>query len=155
MRGKSQSEQAKKKKRFEQCKHLCIQCPRFIHNLLGFCKRPRQTPYIAPEAYLRGFGWLHFITAAVLDGYPIVLTSPKCNWTALSPIVSLELSSGSPTLPHSEASLLSMTPSCLQNQDHQCDSYSQVQLPAQGTNLAASGTQLLCTNFRNHFHSPQ
>lgn len=61
----------------------------------------------------------HLAAAAVLGRNPVVLLSLKCwglhcNWSALSPIVSSKLSSGTLILPQgTKLQLLSMSPACL------------------------------------------
>jgi hypothetical protein len=103
-----------------------------------------------------GFRCLYSTTAAVLGGHLMVLAPPK---HCMTPSVlghqlqvRLHLHQWPSMDSHSaKPQLLSVTPSCLQNQYHLGDSYT---LPspaaAQGTTLAISGTQPLYA-FRKHF----
>jgi hypothetical protein len=81
------------------------------------------------NAHGGGSSWLHSTMTTLLAGHPMKLTSPKCwgpccNRAAHLPIASSVLSSGTLALPHNaNPQLLSMTPSCLQNQCHIDDSY--------------------------------
>lgn len=119
-------------------------------------------PSATHTACLLGSGWLHSTAVADFGGHPMVLASPKCwvfcyNWAAHSPLLG-SLHGAKPQLlcmtlsvlslqlllwlhlhqwpllasPGVKPQLLSMAPSCLQNQYHQGDSY--------------TTTQLLCAN---------